>query len=155
MAHATSTASDDVSSSIDTTVKNQPVDIDNEPILWHGNPAHLPGKLHEFGEFITREGHFLPLIQERVVISGKYTIVESLFCVPFVKSQVTDKVGGYSFEEPCPGIDDRIAAFDALQAAKTPAGSAFDRSAHIVVNMVIFKRKLHAKLMIPRDSRLV
>ena len=130
MAHATSTASDDVSSSINTIVKNQPVDIDNEPILWDGNPAHLPGKLYEFGEFITREGHFQPLIEERVVVSGKYTIVESLFCVPFVKNQITDKVDGYSFEEPCPTIEDRIAAYDALQAAMGTPGAPFNKSAH-------------------------
>ena len=68
MAHAISTASDDVSSSTHNTVKNQPVDIDNEPILWEGNPAHLPGKLFEFGEFITRNGHFQPLLQERAVL---------------------------------------------------------------------------------------
>ena len=68
------------------------------------------------------------MIQDRAVLCGSKLAVESVFCVPFVKGILTDKVGGYSFGETAPAINDRIAAYNDLQAA---AGlPEFDPKAH-------------------------
>ena len=88
-----STASDDVSSHNTESKGPIPTDIDNQPILWLGNPAHLQGLLDEFEEYIARAGVFQPLIQDRAVLCGSKLAVESVFCVPFVKGILTDKVG--------------------------------------------------------------
>ena len=37
-----------------------PTDIDKEPIIWRGNPAHMDGRLTEFGLWLKRTG-FLKL----------------------------------------------------------------------------------------------
>ena len=47
-----STANDDHASS-NTFDKNKPVDIDDNPILYNGNPGHLPGNLYEYGQWLT------------------------------------------------------------------------------------------------------
>jgi hypothetical protein len=121
-----STASDDVSSR--NTETKIPTDIDDQPILWLGNPAHLAGLLDEFSEYIQRVGLFQPLIHDRAVLCGSKLAVESVLCVPFVKGVLTDKVGGWSFAEMAPAIDGRIAAYNTLQAAISRP--AFDPSAH-------------------------
>ena len=84
MAHAFSTASDDISSR-NTTESKIPTDIDDQPILWLGNPAHLAGLLDEFSEYTQRAGLFQPLIHDRAVLCGAKLAVESVLCVPFVK----------------------------------------------------------------------
>ena len=36
--------------------------IDNEPIKYDGNPAHIPGVLHEIEQCCIRTGKFVPLL---------------------------------------------------------------------------------------------
>ena len=131
-----STANDDHASS-NTFDKNKPVDIDDNPIIYTGNPGHLPGVLYEYGQWQTREGAFLSLVESRsILLSSAKIVVESPLCIPFIKSGFIDKDGGYSYEDPCVTIEDRIAAYDArqLQLGGAPGGfHPFDRGAHATV----------------------
>ena len=45
-----------------------PVDIDNIPIIYEGNPAHIPGLLHELGGWVERTGNFKELIEHGAVL---------------------------------------------------------------------------------------
>ena len=65
------------------------------------------------------------------VLCGSRLAVESVLCVPFVKGVLTDKEGGYSFDEMAPAINDRIAAYDAIQTAKK--APVFDPTAHAAI----------------------
>ena len=75
-----STASDDASSQ--HTETKIPTDIDDQPILWLGNPAHLEGHLDEFSEYLMRAGRFQALIHDRAVLSGTKLAVESTLFRP-------------------------------------------------------------------------
>ena len=45
-----------------------PTDIDGEPIQFDGNPAHMPGVLHEVNECIKRTGIFKLLLEDGCVL---------------------------------------------------------------------------------------
>ena len=131
MSHADSTARDDFASSNTIDQKLIPTDIDNDPISWDGNPAHVEGALFEAQEFYKRTGTFQPLIENRVVLSGRYLVCESSLAVPFIKGMLSDKAEGYSFEDPCPPTAARIQAYDAIaDEASTPK---FNRADHTEV----------------------
>ena len=40
-----------------------PTDIDNNPIIYEGNPAHIPSLLQELGLLVERTGHYKELIE--------------------------------------------------------------------------------------------
>ena len=63
----------------------RPTDINHQPIIWHGNPAHLEGILYELGKYVTRNGTFVPLFTHCAVLlpNGKMatdSIQASNFC---------------------------------------------------------------------------
>ena len=68
-----------------TPDKAQPVDTDNNPLLWDGNPACISGLDNAVGKFYKRNGFFEPLFSHRAVsLSNGRLAVESLQTVPFV-----------------------------------------------------------------------
>ena len=73
----------------------------NNPIIYNGNPGHLPGNLYEYGQWLTREGASLSLVESRsILLPSAKIVVESPLCIPFIKSGLIDKVGGYSYDDP-------------------------------------------------------
>ena len=102
----------------DTPVdKLAPTDIDGEPIVWAGNPAHLEGVLHEAALFYERHGLFQPLLHEGgVLLSNGKLAVDSLNSVSFVAGTVSDPYTR-GFSNPCPPTPTRIAEFNTAAAA--------------------------------------
>ena len=86
-----------------------PVDIDKAPIKYLDNPAHLNGCLHEFFLWSKREGHFIPLFENRIKVMhyGK-SAIDHPSCIPFVQGTVAD-AQTYSFTNPCPPGQERLA----------------------------------------------
>ena len=113
--------------------RNTPVTLDGDPVIWDGNPATLKGILEEVKLFYVREGLFQELFSDRAVLVGRYTAVESTFVVPFVKNVMSSHDQPYDFDDRCPSTAERIAQYDAKQAALAPPGAAFDRAAHAAV----------------------
>ena len=68
-----------------------PVDIDNNPIIYEGNPAHIPGLLHEFGGWVERSGNFKELIEHGAVLlpNGKVAF-DSVNSVKFYRGDAVD-----------------------------------------------------------------
>ena len=89
-----------------------PVSIDNVPIKYDGNPAHVAGVALEVMRFYERMGHFKPLLKMGAVLlpSGKLAI-DSIQAIPFITDAVKDPVT-YGFMDPCPRTDQRIHAYD-------------------------------------------
>lgn len=101
----------DAHSAENTTTQNFTVKrLDNKPIKWDGNPAHVLGILHDVGEYFRRTHAFKALFEHRAAIAknGKM-VVSSKSQVPFIIGMVTDPVER-GFESPCPPVADRIAA---------------------------------------------
>ena len=72
----------------DTTV---PTDEANQPIIWDGNPARIPGLLFETSEFFLRSGQHQPHITMRAaLLSNGKLAVESVSVVPFILGTLTE-----------------------------------------------------------------
>ena len=85
-----STAQDESTVTIDSTI---PVDIDNNPIKFSGNPAHILGVLAEVKDWTTRTGRYKALIENgAVLLSGGALAVDSVQAVQFVTGVQKDPV---------------------------------------------------------------
>ena len=83
-------------------------DIEGEVLVCDNNPAHFEGYLYEVSQCIKRTGAFLPLLEQRVVITpGGKTIVDSVSAVPFVLNEVAG-AKTYTIDDPCPRTAQRI-----------------------------------------------
>ena len=53
-----------------------PFNIDGEPIIYDGNPAHVEGILHELSEWTARTGHYVTLLENNAVLlaNGKMAV---------------------------------------------------------------------------------
>ena len=95
------------------TDKLKPVDIDEEPITLGDNPANVEGALHEVGLWLKRTGLFEPLLENRaVLLSNGKLAVESANAALFV-SGTHQNADTFSFDNPCPLVNERVALFDA------------------------------------------
>ena len=103
-----------------------PVDIDNIPIIYEGNPAHIPGLLHEFGGWVERSGNFKELIEHgAVLLSNGKVAFDSVNSVKFYRGDAVDG-DTYTLLNPCPSTSDRINRFDAeANVAETPLFATF------------------------------
>ena len=101
-----------------------PFNIDGEPIIYDGNPAHVEGILHELSEWTARTGHYVTLLENNAVLlaNGKMA-VDSVAAVLFVSGEKDDG-GSYNFHAPCPATSERIKKFDA-EAARTEMRALF------------------------------
>ena len=124
-----------------------PTDIDNQPIKYEGNLAHLPGLLYEYGRWVNRTGHFKEFVEQGVVLmsSGKITL-DSVNTVKFIRNEADDG-DVYDIMNPCPATSVRMAKFDALADATSPASPKFATVAtapldhsHIVQPLVVKKK---------------
>ena len=99
-----------------------PFNIDGEPIIYDGNPAHVEGILHELSEWTARTGHYVTLLENNAVLlpNGKMA-VDSIAAVLFVSGEKDDG-GKYNFHTPCPATSERIKKFDA-EAARTSSAT--------------------------------
>ena len=115
-----STAHDDSTSNKSHSII--PLDIDNQPITYSGNPAHVLGCLYEVSLFYERHGYFKALLEDgAVALSNGKLAVDSIQAVNFIQGINPDPVA-YGFDEPCPPTAKRIQRFDdAARAASTPA----------------------------------
>ena len=138
-----STAQDE--SNLDPTI---PVDIDNNPIKFSGNPAHILGVLAEVKEWATRTGRYKALIENgAVLLSGGALAVDSVQAVQFVTGVQRDPVK-YSLENPCPATVQRIMKYET--GAGTPRHTVLTepqvpealRKSYIVQPYVIQKEDL-------------
>ena len=65
----TLSTADDISSETPRDVsKHLPVDIDKNPIILDGNPAHIEGTLFEVAKYYRRKGLFQQLFKNRAVL---------------------------------------------------------------------------------------
>ena len=132
---ALSTDQDTVSSNISD--RDQPVYLDNSPIQWDGNPAHIEGALHEAGKYYVRNGLFQALIKHNaVLLSNGKTAVESLNAVPFVTGQLTYGTG-HTFDDPCPPTRERIALYNATHAGTASPFKPIDKIPDAITNIQI------------------
>ena len=51
-----------------TVHNDQPVDTDQNPIIWDDNNASLGGIIHELDLFYQRTQHFMPLIEHQTFV---------------------------------------------------------------------------------------
>ena len=102
-----------------------PLDIDNNPIRYDGNPAHILGCLHEYNMWVQRTGNFKSLLEDgAVLLSNGKLAVDNLNAVLLVTGVNKDPDGGYSFEKPCPGTEARIACTSRLCNGGTRCSAA-------------------------------
>ena len=110
--------------------KHTPVDIDKNPILFDGNPAHASGVLHEVGRYYARNGLFQPLLKTgTVLLNNGRECIDSLSAVPFLTGEV-DYGTVHGFDDPCPPTVKRLAIYskyrsdnwDTPKAHVTPSG---------------------------------
>ena len=99
----------------------RPTDINHQPIIWHGNPAHLEGVLHEVGKYIIRNGTYVPLLTHYAVLlpNGKMA-TDSIQASKFLSGEA-ESPAEYDFNNPCPPTEQRITEFDALSASCAPS----------------------------------
>ena len=103
-----------------------PVDIDNNPIIYEGNPAHIPGLLHELGGWVERTGNFKELIEHGAVLLPNAKVAfDSVHSVKFYRGDAIDG-DTYTILNPCPNTGARINKFDAI--ATVAAKPLFARS---------------------------
>ena len=121
-----------------------PTDIDGEPIQFDGNPAHMPGVLHEVNECIRRTGIFKLLLEDGCVLSGSKLAIDSPDAIPFLRGVVADDpsilagAAKFSAANPCPPTPQRRAALGAsapttvTEISKADSNS-FVHSPHLIV----------------------
>ena len=68
-----------------------PFNIDGEPIIYDGNPAHVEGILHELSEWTARTGHYVTLLENNAVLlpNGKMA-VDSIACLLYTSPSPRD-----------------------------------------------------------------
>ena len=125
----------------------RPTDINHQPIIWHGNPAHLDleGILYELGKYVTRNGTFVPLFTHCAVLlpNGKMA-TDSIQASKFLTGEAESPIK-YDFNNPCPPTEQRITEFDALAQRSRPATPDFVRiqilpnEANIIVSPWVIK----------------
>ena len=120
-------------STADETVpdKSVPTDIDNQPIIFEGNPAHMDGCLEEVGRHVRRTGMFMAFFENHATsLSNGKTCLDNPVHIPFIEGKVPHaKV--YSFEHPCPPGPQRLADHNAALALMTTPGTAI--TPHVMV----------------------
>ena len=84
--------------------------------------SHVEGALHEVGLWLKRTGFFEPLLENRaVLLSNGRLAVESANAALFVSGN-NQNADTFSFDNPCPPVNERIAPFDADAAlSSSPA----------------------------------
>ncbi len=123
----------------------RPTDINHQPIIWTGNPAHLEGVLHEVCKYITRNGTYVPLLTHYAVLlpNGKMA-TDSIQASKFLTGESESPIK-YDFNNPCPPTEQRITEFDALAQRSRPATPSFVRiqtlphEANIIVSPWVIK----------------
>ena len=101
-----------------------PTDIDNNPIRYSGNPAHIPGLLHELDLWVNRTGHFKEFIEHgAVLLSNAKVAFDSSNAVKFYRGDAVDGET-YSLLKPCPDTATRIGKYNAVATvSSSPAFS--------------------------------
>ncbi len=99
----------------------RPTDINHQPIIWHGNPAHLEGILYELGKYVTRNGTFVPLFTHCAVLlpNGKMA-TDSIQASKFLSGEA-ESPAEYDFNNPCPPTEQRITEFESRSASCAPS----------------------------------
>ena len=89
-----------------------------DPVIYSGNPAELPGARYEIGEALRRAGAFKLLISHNASRLPNGTIcVEHLDNVLIVTDLVNDPyTASYDYKSPCPDTPTRVARINAERA---------------------------------------
>ena len=99
----------DVSDSKETTLSPAltPVFTDNNPILFKGNDAEIPGLIHAFGAWSTRTGRFAPFLKHHVVSDHGYIFIDDLAAISFLTGTKPFKDGQKAPRSPVSLSDHR------------------------------------------------
>ena len=102
----------------DKTIRHIPIDIDNEPIKYKGNPANMNGTLDNLCEYYKRNGYFTLLLETntKLLPNSKLAIDHSNMSVLVTNK---DDVNTYGFYDPCPPSAERIERYNATQVSRT------------------------------------
>ena len=118
-----STAQDEVANA-SSLLKHTPVDIDKNPIIYDGNPAHVLGVLHEVNMYWTRTGLFQSMLKTGCApLSNGKEAIDSLAAVPFVTGSIAYGVE-HGFDDPCPPTPQRVELYDKYVTRVVSEGGA-------------------------------
>ena len=90
----------------------------DDPVIYSGNPAELPGARYEIGEALRRAGAFKLLISHNASRLPNGTIcVEHIDNILIVTDLVNDPhTASYDYKSPCPDTPTRVARINAERA---------------------------------------